>query len=260
MKNIKKIYILSLILIFLPISGQASSNLTEIKSELYTASIALTGLSSEPTLRQSQLSLINLELNRLAKNLNSIMQGRVLGVSTSNTSLSSSNNGNKRPLAEVEVSPGNRNSNRVVFGGGHRDVFSFVVEPSFSDIWMQQVEIVFDREVWRYLDEISLVSGNKVIYKLEDLEDDDFNEIGDEEAYAIILSGFNEKIKKDLKKSYKIRITAKDSRGYDGIDIDVYLRKGAVRFIDEVGFAQRVPYESYGSRGALSSEFEIVAK
>jgi len=259
MKNIKKIYILSLILIFLPISGQASSNLTEIKSELYTASIALTGLSSDPTLRQSQLSLINLELKRLSINLNSLLQGRVLGVSTSNTSLPASN-GSKRPLAEVEVSPGNRSSNRVVFGGGHRDVFSFVVEPSFSDIWMQQVEIVFDREVWRYIDEISLVSGNKVLYKLEDLEDDDFSEIGDEDAYAIRLSGFNEKIKEGLKKSYKIRITAKDARGYDGIDVKVYMRKGAVRFIDEVDFAQRVPYQSDDERGRLSSEFEIVAK
>jgi len=252
MMNTFKILSFITLFLFLSFTTVEAKTLNEIKQELNTAALALSGLSNEPSTRQAQLALISEELGRISKDLSAYQSSRprVLGASTSS-------NSQRRPIAEVEVRKGRINSGRVPAGGRNRDILTFKVEPNFSSIWVEQIEVTFDKKVWNYLEEVSLVSGSKTLYKLEDLDDDDFSEIGDDDddGYAIRFSGFLVEIGEDHSKTFKVKARAKESR--TGGPIEVFLRDGAIRFFDEANFTQKVPYGSGGDRGIFSNEFEV---
>lgn len=252
----KSLFLAIFVLFFIPITGQAQEfSLSEIKNQLQAAALSLSNLSPEKTIRHAQLALIGQELNRISASLSHFLpQGRVLGA----TYPSNGGSGNliNRPLAEVEISPGYFSSNATVRSNYPRDIFSFEIEPYFSDIWVQSIEVTFDREIWKYLEEISLNQSYKTLFKLEDLREEDFSEVGDD-AYAIRFSGFLVKIDEDRGKTFKIRVKAKESRAFSGIDSKIYLRNGAIRFIDEGNFNQQIPYSGAGERSRFSNTFTI---
>ena len=259
-KNIRKsAFILFTFLLFLPLSLEAAMTRSEINQQLSAVSFVLVGLNRELQTGKSDLFLIKAEIDKVSKVLTPLLKeaslafiprssysGEVLGAFYPSTQSTFGDIG----FAVVE--PQNNGARRV-FSEKEADILYFKVNAYNAPIKITQADISFDNRVWRWAEEISLISGGKVIAK-QSAEEVNFSLNNGQ--YTMHLGGFSLNVDEDRSKIIRVRVKIRKFIPNE-LNIRVYLNNFAIRISGHPSVNSRLPEQGGGPEGDYSRQLEI---
>jgi len=248
--------------------AEATISLSELQRELGVVSLMLANLSNDiqsgritPESAKPEIQRISIVLNSLIQeaSLNFVQfypQGQVLGIF--------SGQGFAPPIssreAVVVLEPSySAYSVRMNIGNSFRStLLSFVVKPMRSDIEVRRVDVTFDKKIWRYAEEITLVAGGKTLVSIDPKPGDFFEDVRGE--YTLRFGGFSYVIPRNSSRTFAVYVKPRGENTAAGelFDAKIFLNNKAVRAVDEANIQHTLPTQHGGPGGSFRREFEIV--
>lgn len=263
-RHAKKVIVAFVVGLFIaPASLYAQIDLNEIQTQL-NASVSLFQSLKHESSAELKSDLIDTEAKKLylilgyllsdAQNL--ILSGKVLGAKyPTETSQPIVNTITYNPLdvAEISLKPVNSNLTQLNAGGQARTILTFRVDAMYADAEIVSTEIIFDEQMWKYAEEIYLVSSGKIKAKYSPVDEEDFYEL-DNDLYRLRFNNLGIKVPKNHYRKIYIKVKLKDSVP-DGKLVTVFLNNRSVRVSDKTGFNDFLPYNSGGIDGDFIDRF-----
>lgn len=147
-------------------------------------------------------------------------------------------------------------NNRVRAGYSNQRVVTFDLDARYSNITVVRIDLYFNSQVWRYLEEVRVRQGLRTVSEIE-VDRDSFTSIGSG-IYRLRIDNIDPVVKKDRSTILTVDVTPKES--YSGDDphyITVFLENNSVRAVDDAGFLHYLPKSGGGEDGEFSRTFYI---
>lgn len=143
--------------------------------------------------------------------------------------------------AELRSSP--RNGTAVREGRFWRSVLSASVTSHLAPSTIERVDVFWEGEPWRYLEEIEVRVG-RTRHRVQDLSRSDFVSTGG--SYLLRITGLSEDISEGRRANIRVRVRAKEEIIAElPRELGVSLRAGSVRAVDRIGVPHRVPSSEF---------------
>lgn len=126
-------------------------------------------------------------------------------------------------------------------------IYAIEVRAYDSPMTIERIDLVFDKEPWRYLDSISIRQDDDRV-KQVDVEEDGVREINDE--YRLRINNVDAVVEADTKSIFTFVATALDSisRSRENDSLSVYVPEDGVRAQDTTGFRTEEPGSDLAAR------------
>lgn len=243
--------------------AEAAISFAELQREISVVSIMVSNLSQDiqsgrisPEAAKSEIQRISQIINSLMRESSLYSQGQVLGAYSSQDFTPAAPSREAIVVLEpingssvVRMNIGNTFSNTLL---------SFSVKPLRSDIEVRRIDVTFDKRIWRYVGEITLSAGGKILARIDPQQSDFFENAKGE--HTLRFGGFSHFIPMNSTRTVTLTMKPRDRNSSAGeiFDAKVFLNNGALRAVDEANIQHGLPSQHGGSNGSFSRKFEIV--
>lgn len=136
-----------------------------------------------------------------------------------------------------------------------RNVASFDIAVKHSDMTIKRVDLFFDKDPRRYLEEVKIQSGYRNSATLA-IDRDTVLVMSRGDEYRVRFSNISFDIPEDRTGRLTVHVKAKDGVSDSG-DISVYLKNGSIRMEDTLFIPHAIPARGGGANGDLMRVFNI---
>ncbi len=134
---------------------------------------------------------------------------------------------------ELRSRPGDET--RVREGSSNRSVISLDLEAIYSDITIERVNFLFDKNIFPYVEKARLRTGWNTLKEIE-IERGSLSRVNGQ--YRLSFSGLNCTISEGNSRTLTLQVSAKEDVE---VEIEVSLARNAIRAIDEIGIRHYAP-------------------
>ncbi len=244
--------------------AEAAISFVELQREIGVVSIMVSNLSQDiqsgrisPEAAKSEIQRISQIINSLMRESSLFSQGQVLGAYSSGRDFAPVTS-SREAVVVLEPISGSSVVRMNIGNTFSNTLLSFSVKSLRSDIEVRRIDVTFDERIWRYVGEITLSAGGKILARIDPQHSDFFENAKGE--YTLRFGGFSYFIPMNSTRTVTLTMKPRDRSSSAGeiFDAKVFLNNGALRAVDEANIQHSLPSQHGGSNGSFSRKFEIV--